>query len=154
MSELKYVLENHLAALVDIQRLLAREMKFLLDGDENDIDQLATDKQRALDKLMQTAQGLEKFLTREGAEAGPAELARYIERACDAGELSYLRNKIGDKVRACAELNRTNGAVLECKRAASERALRVLLSPHCDPDRYRATGRLENIGARQSIGRA
>jgi len=154
MSELKYLLESKLAAVAEIQRLLALEAKCLLEGDEKDISQLVRDKQQALDVLAEVAQRLEKFLAREGLTADRAGLSRHIERAPDRDELAHFRNRITDELRFCAELNRMNGAVLECSRAASERALRVLLSPHREPDCYRATGRLENIGSRHSIGKA
>jgi flagellar biosynthesis/type III secretory pathway chaperone len=125
-----------------------------LSGGENDISQVATDKQRALDKLVQAAQWLDEFLERRGSSADAAGLARFIEQTPDAGKLSDLLNRISDELRVCTELNQTNGAVLESNRAASERALRVLLSPNSDPDRYRASGRIESIGSGQSIGRA
>lgn len=154
MSEIKHLLERHLAALEDIQGLLAREMQCLLKGDADDIGQLATDKQIALDRITETAYRMEKLLSCEGAKTDPARLADCIKRAPDADEISHLRNRLTDELRVCAELNQANGAILESNRAASERALRLLLPPPCDPDRYRATGRLENSGSRQSIGKA
>ena len=154
MSDLKCLLECHLAALEDIQGLLARERECLLKGAANDISRLATDKQLALDRIKETAQGLEQLLAGEGAKTDKGGLAHCIEQAPNAGELSRLRSRIIDELRRCTELNQANGAVLEYNRAASERALRLLLPPQCDPDRYRVTGRLESTGSGQSIGKA
>lgn len=154
MSELKYLLESHLAALVDIQKLLAREKGCLLEGGADGISQLAADKERALGKATEAMQDLEKYLAPEQGEAASDAFERSIECSPNAGELTELRDRIKDALRACAEINQSNGAILQHSRSASERALRVLLSTQSIPHRYGATGQLENAGSRQSIGRA
>jgi len=125
-----------------------------LEGGADGISQLAADKERALCRVTEAVQSVEKHLTQDQGEAGLGALERSIECSPNAGELAELSDRINDELRACAELNQVNGAILQYNRAASERTLRVLLSTQRDPQRYGATGRLENAGSRQSIGRA
>jgi flagellar biosynthesis/type III secretory pathway chaperone len=155
MSELENLLENQLDALIEIQDVLARERECLLASSGTQFAQVAIQKRRILDDLARSGRALQSALgQQEGVAADSSLLERYIARAEIAGELSSLRERIGEALHVCSELNRMNGAILECRRAASERALRVLLSQHRDADLYQASGRLRSAGAGQSIGSA
>ena len=107
-----------------------------------------------LEGLIGSSQRLEGLLRQEGNAAGAEAFFRCVEPARQKAELRDLRQRIFGELKACADHNRTNSEVLERKRAALERALRILLAQDESPDRYRATGKLENFGRQHSIGRA
>jgi flagellar biosynthesis/type III secretory pathway chaperone len=153
-AELRAVLSLQLEVLVQMRRLLEREQKALVDDDEGAIGDLTIDKPRMLEKTIERSRALERLLEHEGLPADSEGLNRSIQRQSDAHELYGLRDRIMGEIQSCADHNRMNGAILERKRAALERALRVLVAQEQGANRYHPSGRLENPHGRGSIGSA
>jgi flagella synthesis protein FlgN len=153
-AELRRVLEGQLTSLRRLNVLLEEEGEALANRQADRIDQLRADKQQAIDHLGETTRKLDQLLEREGFPADGAGLEGIIEERCDEAGLHKLRQEVTAALSACQRLNQINGNVAERSRRSIEQALRILACPADNPDLYQASGKLGNLTARRSIGKA
>ncbi|MGA7980789.1 MAG: flagellar protein FlgN [Chromatiaceae bacterium] len=154
VDQLRDLLHDLLGPLDELQELLRRETTALIEGQDDAIVQLATDKQTALGQLADGTKRLDALLRRQGFTPDAGGLAACVRETRASEGLETMYDEVIRVLGRCRVHNQTNGAVLERKRSALERALRVLFDQEATPDRYHATGRLDGFGAHRTIGEA
>jgi flagellar biosynthesis/type III secretory pathway chaperone len=154
MAQLAQLFHQQIGALVELQALLTLETNALVEGRDGTIVRIAADKQAVLDRLTGQARELETLLRENSLTPTKEGLTTYIRQTDPSGELGAIHDQVTRLLRTCRMYNQTNGVVLQRRRSATERALRVLFQHQGAPDRYSAAGRLDGPGAYRSIGEA
>lgn len=153
-SDLTDLLRRKVALLGELARLLERETGALAAAGHEPVMTLADEKQRLSARLAELSDALNEALQRSGYEADATGLARCIAEAADGGELQRLYEQAMLSLQACARHNQTNGGLVERRRSATERALRIFFDGTSDASRYHPTGRLEGLSPNRLIGSA
>lgn len=153
-NELASLLRQKIALLEELRHLLAEETLTLTTGGHERLLAIAEDKRRLGLRLADLSGLLSEQLSRAGYAADGAGLAHYVDAVQDSEAVAPLYAAALDLLRDCAARNQTNGGLVERRRAATERALRVLFACPDDGGRYHASGRLEGVGANRLIGEA
>jgi flagellar biosynthesis/type III secretory pathway chaperone len=154
VTQVAELFEQQLGALRELEGLLALETSALANAQDETIVQLAGEKQGMLCRLQASAQGLEALLRDEGFAPNKDGLNAYIQQTDQSGELGAMHHRVMGLLRTCRAHNQTNGVVLQRRRSATERALRVLFQHQCTSDRYSPAGKLDGPGHYRSIGEA
>jgi len=154
VARLARLFERQLADLGELATVLALETTALAEGQNEKIIQLAGEKEDIIGRLAANARELELLLREDGFSPTLEGLTTFIQHTEPSGELAALHRKVTHLLRTCRTHNQTNAIVLQRKRAATERALRLLFRHQATPDRYSAAGKLEGPGAYRSIGEA
>jgi flagellar biosynthesis/type III secretory pathway chaperone len=152
--KLAEVLEDQLQALGELQNLLHLETVALAESQDETIIQLAAAKQALLQRLVGCAQSMETLLRQVGVTPDTDGLADYIRETGSSSQLADLYERTASRLDSCRLHNQTNGAIVERRRWAIERALRVFFRDQAATDRYRPTGKLEGFSTYRSIGEA
>jgi flagellar biosynthesis/type III secretory pathway chaperone len=152
--ELAGQLSLGVALLEELRGLLARETAILASGGHEQMIGLAEDKQRLVVRLIDLSKDLVDFLSGAGYSPDGEGLARCIQEAPRSDELAGLYDTAMKALRACAAHNQTNGSLLERRRSAVERALRILFDHPDGGSRYYSSGRLEGLNPNRLIGEA
>jgi flagellar biosynthesis/type III secretory pathway chaperone len=154
MARLARLFEHQLADLGELETLLALETTALAEAQNEKIVQLAGEKEGIIGRLAANAQELDLLLRKEGFTPTLEGLTAFIRHAEPSGGLAALHRKVTHLLRTCRTHNQTNAVVLQRRRIAVERALRVLFQHQEAPARYSAAGTLDGPGAHRSIGEA
>lgn len=152
-GDLGSLLREKTALLAELRELLAREQDALARGGHEAIVDLAEGKQRLALRLMELAHGLNERLGRAGFACDAEGLARCVQEQGDPA-LTALYDAVMLDLDECAVRNRMNGGLLERRRQAVDRALRVFFDRPEAGSRYQAGGRLEGTPASRLIGEA
>ena len=153
-SELAGQLNLGIALLEKLRELLVRETAILASGGHEQMISLAEDKQRLVVRLIDLSKVLVDFLIRAGYSPDGEGLARCIQETPGSDERAGLYDTAMKALRACATHNQTNGSLLERRRAAVNRALRILFDHPDGGSRYYSSGRLEGLNPNRLIGEA
>jgi flagellar biosynthesis/type III secretory pathway chaperone len=154
MARLTRLFEQQLADLGELETLLALETTALAEAQNEKIVQLAGEKEGIIGRLAANAQELELLLREEGFTPTLEGLTAFIRHTEPSGELAALHRKVTHLLRTCRSHNQTNAVVLQRRRIAVERALRILFQHQATPERYSASGKLDGVGGYRSIGEA
>lgn len=153
-SALADLLERQTADVRELQGLLEQETAAVAAEETQQILALAGQKQRLAARLADTTRALDAALQRHGFTPDAGGLARCAATAGNP-RLQQGRQEAMRALRECAAHNRANGALVERKRSAVERALRIFFDPADAPQgRYHPSGRLEGYNPNRSIGEA
>ncbi|MGV0951588.1 MAG: flagella synthesis protein FlgN [Azonexus sp.] len=153
-SELAGQLNLGIALLEKLRELLARETAILASGGHEQLIGLAEDKQRLVVRLIDLSKVLFDDLIGAGYSPDGKGLARCIQESPGSDELAGAYDTAMTALRACAVYNQTNGSLLERRRAAVNRALRILFDHPDGGSRYYSSGRLEGLNPNRLIGEA
>jgi flagellar biosynthesis/type III secretory pathway chaperone len=153
-SDLAELLRRKVALLGELARVLEQETAGLAAAGHAPVTALAEEKRRLGTVLMELSQALDERLRQDGYEADAAGLARRVADAPDDAELRGLYDQAMQALRDCTRHNQTNGGLLERRRSAVDRALRLFFDDGGDASRYHPTGRLEGFAANRLIGSA
>lgn len=143
-----------IALLEQLRALLVRETAILASGGHEQLISLAEDKQRLVVRLLDLSQVLLDSLIRAGYSPDGEGLARCIQDTPDSDACAGLYATAMHALRVCAAHNQTNGSLLERRRAAVTRALRILLEHPDGSSCYYASGRLAGLNPNRLIGEA
>jgi flagellar biosynthesis/type III secretory pathway chaperone len=147
-------LSQKIILLEALNDALTREARALTLPGQDEILSLAEEKRTLAMRLADLCGELDRLLKHLGYPADGEGLARCVGEAHGEAELAQLHRRAIEGLRACLTDNRTVGALLQRRRSAIERALRILFD---SPDRanlYRASGRLQAANPNHYIGEA
>lgn len=153
-DDLGELLRHKVALLDELHGLLEQETAALAERRHEPMLVLAEDKQRLGIRLMELSHALNEVMRRKGYVQDAEGFARCVREDPDSGELTRLYEKCMKTLRACAVHNQTNGGLVERRRSAVERALRLFFDGVGDASRYHPSGRLEGIAPNRLIGEA
>lgn len=153
-GELAGLLDLEIALLAELQGLFVQETAALASGSHEQLIGLAEDKQGVVVRLTDLSNALNDFLRRAGYAPDGDGLARCIQEMPRSGELAGLYETAMKALHACATHNQANGRLVERRRSAVDRALRVLFDRPDVGNRYRHSGRLEGLSPNRLIGEA
>lgn len=153
-SELAGQLSLGIELLEKLRELLVRETAILAAGGHEPLIGIAADKQHLVVRLIDLSQVLFDFLIRAGYSPDSEGLARYIQDTPAGNACAGLYDTAMTVLRVCAVHNQTNGSLLERRRAAVNRALRILFAQPDGDSRYYSSGRLEGLNPNRLIGEA
>ncbi len=153
-GELAGQLQLKIALLEELQALLARETAALASGGHEHMIGIAEDKQRLVAHLKDLSQALNERLSRAGYSADGSGLEKCIHETAGGAALAGLYERAMKALRACEAHNQTNGGLVERRRSAVDRALRILFDRPDGTTRYHPSGRLEGAGPNRLIAEA
>ena len=154
-SALAGVLQEQIDLLAGLQDLLAQEARALVSPGQEKILELAATKQRLGNRLAELSLELDGLLG--GSTPSPEQgslgldlgerLARRVGAAPDDAGLRALHQRALAALEGCLTDNRTIGALVERRRSAVERALRIFFEEPEGTPVYQASGRLPTAGS-------
>jgi flagellar biosynthesis/type III secretory pathway chaperone len=144
------LLKEQTSLLGELQDLLAREARALASARQDEILGLADDKQRLGTRLAELSLELDGLLQDSAPspnEVGPGpdlggRLSRLVGEAPDGTGLAALHQRALEALGACLADNRIVGVLVERRRSAVERALRIFFDGPEGTNLYQASGRL------------
>ncbi|MEY6431926.1 flagellar protein FlgN [Thioalkalicoccus limnaeus] len=152
--DLTSILGDLVVQLEALGALLVREADALAVGDHEKLLSLIEDKQRLGIHLMGLYQTLNARLSAAGYDADGQGLALYVQDRPSDQPLTARYQKSLKGLRGCAMLNQDNGSLVQRRRLAVARALRLLMEPFNGDRRYHPDGRLEHVGPNRFFGEA
>ena len=153
-DDLGELLRHKVALLDELHALLGQETAALAERRHEPVIALAEDKQRLGIRLMELSHALNALLGRKGYTPDAEGFAHCVREDPDSSELTGLYETCMKTLRACAVHNQTNGGLVERRRSAVERALRLFFNGVGDASRYHPSGRLEGLMPNRLIGEA
>lgn len=141
------LLQRQVELLAALQDVLGREAAVLASEGPEEVAGLADEKQRLGMRLSDLARELEGMLQGSPYAADGQGLARLVAEAPNATGLSRLHEDAIQSLRGCLAGNRSVGALVERRRCAVERALRIFFDAPEGTNLYQATGRLHSPAA-------
>lgn len=153
-DELIALLREQLAATGTLQRLLEEEGDVLCAGDPERVLSLANEKQSIGMRLTEIAGALNDLLKKAGHPDTREGLQRYVAEFGDQ-QLTELYGTAMSSLGIAATHNEANGRLVERRRCAVARALRVFLDrPEVGASRYHRSGQMEGTNPNRLIGEA
>lgn len=153
-ADLAGLLGQKLALLAELQLVLEQETAALVEGQQAAIVGLAEEKQGLALGLRDLAQVLNNLLAGQGYSQDAEGFARCVRDAPDTARLTALYDDAMRALRECAIRNQTNYGLVERRRSAVERALRLFFDRPGETARYHASGRMEGVTPNRLIGEA
>jgi flagellar biosynthesis/type III secretory pathway chaperone len=148
------VLQRKILLLEALENLLAREARALGSPGHAEIVSLAEEMQRLGSQLTELSRELDALLGRSGYPLNGEGLASLVREAPSGMGLSMLHQRAVRALHACLTDNRVVGGLLERRRSAVERALRILFEDTDGTNLYHASGRLQAPVPNHFIGEA
>lgn len=156
------LLNEQISLLEGLRDLLTREARALASAGHEEILGLADEKQRLGTRLAELSREIDGLLANLAGSpngAGLAEnlaedpsgdlgvrLAHLVEGAPDQAGLAALHQRTLGALEACLTGNRTVGILVERRRSAVARALRIFFDGPEGTNLYQASGRLHTAG--------
>lgn len=150
-QELTELLERQVDLLGALQAVLVREPVALASQGQEEVLSLAEEKQQLGLRLTDLSLELKGMLERSPYSADGQGLTRLVGEAPDDGRLEQLHMRAVQALRVCLADNRSVGALLERRRSAVERALRIFFDASEETNLYQASGRLHTAGANNHL---
>jgi flagellar biosynthesis/type III secretory pathway chaperone len=148
------LLRRKVILLDALKDALAREARALASQGHEEILSLAEEMQDLGVRLTDLSRELDGLLENSGYPADGEGLARLVREAPSDAALSGLHQRAIQALQACRTDNRAVGGLLERRRAAVERALRIFFDSPDGNKLYHASGRLEAANPNHLIGEA
>lgn len=153
-SALAELLNEQISLLEQLRDILTREARALASAGQEEILGLADEKQRLGNRLAELSVELDGLLrdatpypNQVGLGQGLGErLAHLVGEAPDDTGLTTLYQRALGALDACLADNRTVGILVERRRSAVERALRIFFDGPEGTNLYQASGRLHTPG--------
>jgi flagellar biosynthesis/type III secretory pathway chaperone len=153
-AELAELLQRKIVLLDALNDLLAREARAMASPGHEEIVSLAEEMQRLGSQLTELSRELDVLLGRSGYPLNGEGLASLVREAPSGMGLSMLHQRAVRALHACLTDNRVVGGLLERRRSAVERALRLLFEDADGTNLYHASGRLQAPVPNHLIGEA
>lgn len=148
------LLQRKVLLLEALEGLLAREARALASPGYEEIVSLAEEMQRLGSQLRELSRELDRLLGRSGYPESGEGLASLVREAPGDMGLSGLHQRVVRAVQACLSDNKVVGGLLERRRSAVARALRLLFEDTDGTNLYHASGRLQAPVPNHLIGEA
>lgn|GEM_PF-5731543 len=151
LAELSELLKRKTELLERLEKVLDEESKALCSGGHEEVPKLAEQKHRLAMEIVEIGELLHQLVGESGYTPDADGLADCIKARAD-GDLLALFDAVRRTALDCRRRNEANGSLVERRRAAVGRALRVLFDrPECRGGRYHRSGAMEGVAEHRLI---
>ncbi|AGA89159.1 flagellar biosynthesis/type III secretory pathway chaperone [Thioflavicoccus mobilis 8321] len=151
LAELSGLLNCKIELLEGLEKVLAAEATAVCSANYDEVLKFAEEKRGLAIKISDLAERLNQFLSAAGYSPDVDGIAQCVDASAD-DELTALYDAARRAALNCAAHNNVNGSLVERRRAAVGRALRVLLDrPEARGARYHRSGALEGVSDQRLI---
>lgn len=125
-KELAADLQVELNTIKAFNEILQKEQCALIKGDIEDLDFLASEKQRLIEQLTKISAQRKHFLTYRGLKADTEGMKKLLSTEGSYFELNKKWNELLELVAITNQLNKTNGTIISTRLQHTQRSLTAL----------------------------
>lgn len=141
-------------AFLDFTQTLRIEQEALIQGEVDQLLELARVKSEKIVLLSQLAERRNRFLTGLGYDPLHGGMERWIsQHAQDAPEIGKSWNNLLENAREARHLNQTNGVMIETRLQHNQQALSALQAASSQISLYGPDGQTQSTGLGRPLGK-
>lgn len=119
-------LQAELDAIKAFNGILQKEQRTLINGDVEDLDFLASEKERLIEQLSSLNQQRNQFLSSHGLLTDAAGMKKLFSTDDSFSESNKIWHELLELVTVTSQLNETNGTIINTRLQHTQRSLTAL----------------------------